>query len=74
MPVSVDNVITFDAYAVSIDVAVLLGLNVLRDLELITNLKDETLFNKYNKWREKLVWKMGHLYIEWPTLVYYAET
>lgn len=74
MSVSDDIVVTFDAYVVSIDVFLLLGLDVLCQLELIVKFKDGTLLTKYNDWHAKVVHKMGHLYVEWPPSVYYTET
>lgn len=73
MPVADDIVVKFDACVVSIDVSLLLGLNVLQKMKLIVEFRNDKLINKYRNWHAKLVRKIGHLYVEWPPSIYYTE-
>lgn len=73
MPVGEDIVVTFQSHVVSIDVPLLLGLDVLQKLKLLINFEDGTLHSPRDHWRVQLVQKFGHLYVEWPMEIYYTE-
>lgn len=73
MPVADDLVVQFEAYVVPIDVPLLLGLDVLRKLDIVIRFGNGTLLNEEDGWILQLKQKMGHLYAEWPPAIYYTE-
>lgn len=73
MPVADDVVVHFDAFIVPIDVPLLLGLDVLKRLDIIIKFSNGTLQSENDDWVLNLKHKMGHLYVEWPPTVFYTE-
>lgn len=74
IPVFDDIIIKINTYVVTIDIPLLLGLEVLRELNLFINFGDGVMMSSLDDWRMNLTFKMGHLYAEWPPSVYYTET
>lgn len=73
LPVNENIFMKFVERIVSIDVPLLLGLDVLWKLCLFVNFGDGALKSILNGWKWHLVHKMGHMYFEWPPVVYYTD-
>lgn len=73
MPVGEDVVVAFPLYVVSIDVPLLLGLDVLQKLKILVNFKDGTIYSPCDHGRVELAQKLGHTYVEWPMEIYHTE-
>lgn len=74
MPVTDDIVVTINAYIVEVEIPFLLGLDVLRQLQLILNFDDGTLRSARDYWRMSLVFTIENLYAEWLFAIYYTES
>lgn len=74
MSIAEDIDVTFDAFIVPIDVPLLIGPDMLRNLRLRISFGDGTLLNDDRGWKIKLALKLGHLYVEWLQAVDYTAS
>lgn len=73
MPLNDNIVIKFDAFIVSIDMPLFMGLDVLKKLRLLIDFDDGSFAGKRENWRVRLIFTLGYLYIKWRPSVYYTK-
>lgn len=56
------------------EVPLFLALDILCQLKFNVNFDDSLLVSLKEEWSIKLIHKIAHLYVEWPSSVYYTDT
>lgn len=59
---------------IPIEVFLLMGFDAIKCLRLIIHFADANLWSQDDKWMAALVFKYGHLYLEWPSNTLYADS
>lgn len=73
LPLGDDHFVKIFAHIIPIDVPLLIGLDIMKYLKIIINFADSTLQSSDGKWKAPLVFKYGHMYLEWPSDILYTE-